>query len=175
MVIFVRMSRLEYQHVTDLLDEDTIARNTRISPNFALHNGACREQSNFILQKSSQIKPATSSRTTPFRLPICVSIVYSYSIILSYSHLPRTPSSRWIVLLYTRKEKINMDEERERRERRMERGWDAGRRRVRAVVNRERNETDGMRKEGSERGWQRVCRSSIGRFSPRSSIHPHSR
>lgn len=57
----------------------------------------------------------------------------------------------------------------------MERGWDAGRRRVRAVVNRERNETDGMRKEGSERGWQRVCRSSIGRFSPRSSIHPHSR
>lgn len=45
-----------------------------------------------------------------------------------------------------------MDEERERRERRMERGWDAGRRRVRAVVNRERNETDGMRKEGSERG-----------------------
>ena len=40
MVIFVRMNRLEYQHVTDLFDEDTIARNTRISPNFALHNGA---------------------------------------------------------------------------------------------------------------------------------------
>lgn len=42
-----------------------------------------------------------------------------------------------------------MDEERERRERRMERGWDAGRRRV---VNRERNETDGMRKGAREDG-----------------------
>lgn len=59
------------------------------------HITQCREQSNFILQKSNQIKPtAISSRTTPFRLPICVPIVYSYSIILFPARATRTSSSR---------------------------------------------------------------------------------
>lgn len=139
-------------------------RNTRLSPNFILHvlqNGGVENVSE-LTQHSPKIKLDKTSNILenhPFS-----SSNLRFHCLLLFHHTFLLHALRH--LLCTRKEKINMDEEREKRK---ENGERLGRLEEKRV-DRERNETNGMRKEGSERGWQRVCRSSIGRFSPRSSI-----
>lgn len=124
-------------------------RNTRLSPNFILHvlqNGGV-ENVFELTQHSPKIKLDKTSNILENH-PFSSSNLRFHCLLLFY-HTFLLHALRH--LLCTRKEKINMDEERERRERRMEKGWDGWKRRgwIESGMRRTEWERKGAREDGS--------------------------